>query len=148
MIRRNEIITRNKKYTAHFQTKQYLWIRLEEINKTIAIDNNYFQIENTDLVDNERCNLKKGTEERNKNNKYTQIKKINIYLIMNRIIMMRFLILKSTQTTVDLIIIELIQTEIIVQAQIIVQQISINGQIVSDRITVINIWDIKYISML
>ena len=59
MIRRNEIIKRNKIYSAHFQTKQYVSIKLEEINKTITIDDNNMQIGNTDLVDNKRCNLKK-----------------------------------------------------------------------------------------
>ena len=40
---------------------------LNEIKKTIIIDNDNTKIGNTDLVDNERCNSNESTEKINKN---------------------------------------------------------------------------------
>ena len=62
MIKRNEIIKRNKICSTHFRTKQYVTIKLEEISKTITIDNNNLQIGNTDLINNERCDSNESTE--------------------------------------------------------------------------------------
>ena len=65
MIKRNKIIKRNEIYSAHFQTKQYVTIKLEDINKTITIDNDNLQIGNTYLINNEICDSNESTEEIN-----------------------------------------------------------------------------------
>ena len=67
MIKRKDIIERNKIFSSHFQTKQFVSMKLEEITKKISADNNDTLIENTDLVDNKRYIMNKATGQTNNN---------------------------------------------------------------------------------